>query len=78
VCQCNGVTKGAIRQSWQDGARTVADIAATTHATTGCGTCRDTVCGCSTGWPPPTPNPRWRRLDTSDERSREESAAGVN
>jgi len=45
VCQCNGVTKGAIRQAWQDGARTVADIAATTHATTGCGTCRDTVCG---------------------------------
>jgi len=45
VCQCNGVTKGAIRQSWQDGARTVADVAATTHATTGCGTCRDTVCG---------------------------------
>jgi len=45
ICQCNGVTKGAIRAGWQDGARTVEDIAATTRATTGCGTCRDTVCG---------------------------------
>ena len=45
VCQCNGVTKAAIRQAWQSGARTVADVAATTHATTGCGTCREVVCG---------------------------------
>jgi len=26
VCQCNGVTKAAIRQAWQSGARTVADV----------------------------------------------------
>ena len=45
ICHCNGVTKGAIRESWQDGARTVADLARTTRATTGCGTCRDRVCG---------------------------------
>jgi len=45
VCQCNGVTKGAIRAAWQAGAGNVGDIAATTHATTGCGTCRDAVCG---------------------------------
>ncbi|SHH44411.1 assimilatory nitrate reductase (NADH) beta subunit [Jatrophihabitans endophyticus] len=45
VCQCNGVTKGAIVSAWQDGARTAADVAARTRATTGCGTCRDTVCG---------------------------------
>lgn len=45
VCQCNGVTKGAIRAAWQGGARDVAGVAAATHATTGCGTCRDAVCG---------------------------------
>jgi assimilatory nitrate reductase electron transfer subunit len=45
ICQCNGVTKGAIRGAWQQGARTVADVAGATHATTGCGTCRDAVGG---------------------------------
>jgi assimilatory nitrate reductase electron transfer subunit len=45
VCQCNGVTKGAICAAWQDGARCVDDIAVRTRATTGCGTCRDTVAG---------------------------------
>jgi assimilatory nitrate reductase electron transfer subunit len=45
VCQCNGVTKGAITAAWTDGARSVEAIAARTRATTGCGTCRDTVCG---------------------------------
>jgi assimilatory nitrate reductase electron transfer subunit len=45
ICQCNGVTKGAIRASWQAGARTVADVVRATRATTGCGTCRDRVCG---------------------------------
>jgi assimilatory nitrate reductase electron transfer subunit len=49
ICQCNGVTKGAIRDAWQAGARSVTEIASTTRATTGCGTCRDTVCGLL-GW----------------------------
>jgi assimilatory nitrate reductase electron transfer subunit len=45
VCQCNNVTKAAITSAWQDGARSVAQIAERTRATTGCGTCRDIVCG---------------------------------
>jgi assimilatory nitrate reductase electron transfer subunit len=43
VCHCNGVTKGAIRAAWQDGASDPAQIAARTRAATGCGTCRGTV-----------------------------------
>jgi assimilatory nitrate reductase electron transfer subunit len=45
ICQCNGVTKSAICSAWQDGARSVEEIAVRTRATTGCGTCRDTVAG---------------------------------
>jgi assimilatory nitrate reductase electron transfer subunit len=45
ICQCNGVTKAAITSAWQNGAHTVGEIAARTRATTGCGTCKDTVCG---------------------------------
>jgi assimilatory nitrate reductase electron transfer subunit len=45
ICRCNGVTKGALVGAWADGARTVEGMAARTRATTGCGTCRDTVCG---------------------------------
>ena len=45
ICQCNGVTKAAICDAWQDGARTVGELAACTRATTGCGTCRDVVDG---------------------------------
>jgi assimilatory nitrate reductase electron transfer subunit len=45
ICQCNGVTKAAITSAWQDGAHTVDEIAGRTRATTGCGTCRDAVCG---------------------------------
>jgi assimilatory nitrate reductase electron transfer subunit len=45
ICQCNGVTKGAITAAWQAGAHTVEEIADRTRATTGCGTCRDTVGG---------------------------------
>jgi assimilatory nitrate reductase electron transfer subunit len=45
ICQCNGVTKGAIHTAWQAGARSVEALADATRATTGCGTCRDTVCG---------------------------------
>ncbi len=45
ICQCNGVTKAAITAAWQAGARSVEEVAAGTRATTGCGTCRDAVCG---------------------------------
>lgn len=45
ICQCNGVTKARICTAWQDGARSISEIATATRATTGCGTCRDTVEG---------------------------------
>jgi assimilatory nitrate reductase electron transfer subunit len=45
ICRCNGVTKGAITACWFDGARSTDEVAARTRATTGCGTCRDTVDG---------------------------------
>ena len=49
VCQCNGVSCGQIRSACADGARTVGDVAAITRATTGCGTCGDTVAGIVSG-----------------------------
>jgi assimilatory nitrate reductase electron transfer subunit len=45
ICRCNGVTKGALVRAWTAGARTPAAIAATTRATTGCGTCTGAVEG---------------------------------
>ena len=45
VCRCNGVTKGDIVGCWRHGARSVDDVAASTRATTGCGGCKDAVCG---------------------------------
>jgi assimilatory nitrate reductase electron transfer subunit len=45
VCRCNGVTKHDITACWDDGARTVEAIASATRATTGCGGCREAVCG---------------------------------
>jgi assimilatory nitrate reductase electron transfer subunit len=49
VCRCNGVTKGTIIRAWSAGARTEADLARTTRAGTGCGSCADTVTGLL-GW----------------------------
>jgi assimilatory nitrate reductase electron transfer subunit len=49
VCACNNVSKGRIRHCWEAGARDVAEVAARTRATTGCGGCRDTVEGIL-GW----------------------------
>ncbi|WBQ04076.1 nitrite reductase large subunit NirB [Kribbella sp. CA-293567] len=43
VCRCNGVTRVAIEAAWQGGADSVADIAAKTRATTGCGSCTGAV-----------------------------------
>jgi assimilatory nitrate reductase electron transfer subunit len=45
ICQCNGVSKAAISAAWQEGARSTAEIASRTRASTGCGTCRDAVEG---------------------------------
>jgi len=45
ICRCNGVTKGDIVGCWRHGSRSVEDVAATTRATTGCGGCKDAVCG---------------------------------
>ncbi|GAA2600173.1 FAD-dependent oxidoreductase [Streptomyces axinellae] len=43
VCRCNGVTKGALRSAWHAGARSPAELATATRATTGCGGCRPVV-----------------------------------
>ncbi|MGE5137710.1 MAG: FAD-dependent oxidoreductase [Gemmatimonadota bacterium] len=43
VCHCNGVPKAAIQASVAAGACSVAEVAAATRATTGCGTCRGAV-----------------------------------
>ncbi|GIH14112.1 FAD/NAD(P)-binding oxidoreductase [Rugosimonospora africana] len=49
VCQCNTVTKKDLVGCWRGGARTVGDLVAGTRASTGCGSCRDTVEGIL-GW----------------------------
>lgn len=43
ICNCNGVTKGAIRRCVQDGARTMSAVAAATRAGSGCGSCKAQV-----------------------------------
>lgn len=45
VCRCNGVTKGAIVACYQQGARSVSEVATATRATTGCGGCSEVVAG---------------------------------
>jgi assimilatory nitrate reductase electron transfer subunit len=45
VCRCNGVTKGDIADSCEAGSHTVDDVVRETRATTGCGSCKDAVCG---------------------------------
>jgi assimilatory nitrate reductase electron transfer subunit len=45
VCRCNGVAKRDIVEAWEQGARTVPEVATSTRATTGCGGCRSVVCG---------------------------------
>lgn len=63
ICRCNGVTKGALVHAWRSGARSTTDLARTTRATTGCGSCADAVTGIA-GWlaaadagPEPSPAP---------------------
>ncbi|GAB3390912.1 FAD-dependent oxidoreductase [Amycolatopsis echigonensis] len=43
ICRCNAVTKGRLIEAWRGGATDAAALARTTRATTGCGSCRDTV-----------------------------------
>jgi assimilatory nitrate reductase electron transfer subunit len=45
VCRCNDVSKARVTACWRAGARSVADVAAATRATTGCGGCHDAVAG---------------------------------
>lgn len=45
VCRCNGVSKKEIVTAWEAGAGTVDAVAVATRATTGCGGCKDVVCG---------------------------------
>jgi assimilatory nitrate reductase electron transfer subunit len=45
VCRCNSVSKAQLVTAWRAGATDVAQLADATRATTGCGSCRDTVCG---------------------------------
>lgn len=49
VCRCNSVTKADIAAAHACGARSVDEIASETRATTGCGGCKDEVCGLL-GW----------------------------
>jgi assimilatory nitrate reductase electron transfer subunit len=45
VCRCNTVSKRQLVAAWRAGARSAADLASATRATTGCGGCRDAVRG---------------------------------
>ncbi len=45
VCRCNGVTKGDLVHAWEGGCTSVEDLAKETLATTGCGGCKELVCG---------------------------------
>ncbi|AIJ21102.1 FAD-dependent oxidoreductase [Amycolatopsis methanolica] len=45
VCRCNSVTKGRLVEAFRAGATDVTELASVTRATTGCGSCRDAVCG---------------------------------
>lgn len=45
VCRCNTVTKRDIVSAWEGGCHTVEEVASSTRATTGCGGCKDVVCG---------------------------------
>lgn len=43
LCHCNNVTYATVRDAVVGGAQSVAEVAACTRATTGCGTCRGSV-----------------------------------
>ncbi|RRO20477.1 NAD(P)/FAD-dependent oxidoreductase [Saccharopolyspora rhizosphaerae] len=43
LCRCNTVTRKSLIHAWHGGARSVAELARATRATTGCGGCADDV-----------------------------------
>jgi assimilatory nitrate reductase electron transfer subunit len=45
ICRCNTVSKGQIVSAWRSGAESLPQLAEATRATTGCGGCKDAVCG---------------------------------
>jgi assimilatory nitrate reductase electron transfer subunit len=45
VCRCNSVSKAQLVTAWRSGATSVTELASATRATTGCGSCREVVCG---------------------------------
>lgn len=45
VCRCNSVSKAQLVTAWRAGATGVTELASATRATTGCGSCREAVCG---------------------------------
>ncbi|WNV82485.1 FAD-dependent oxidoreductase [Umezawaea sp. Da 62-37] len=45
ICKCNTVSKGQLVTAYRAGATTVSALVETTRATTGCGGCKDPVCG---------------------------------
>ncbi|MCA1654997.1 MAG: FAD-dependent oxidoreductase [Pseudonocardiaceae bacterium] len=45
VCRCNTVSKRQLITAWRGGARSAAELASATRATTGCGGCTDAVRG---------------------------------
>lgn len=49
VCRCNNVTRGRLVAAWRAGAADAPALARATRATTGCGSCRDTV-GAMADW----------------------------
>jgi assimilatory nitrate reductase electron transfer subunit len=67
ICQCNGVTKAAICAAWEDGARSPGEIAASTRASTGCGTCRDAVAGIAAWLAAAEPRAGARLTHTADD-----------
>ncbi|MCG8923754.1 FAD-dependent oxidoreductase [Lentzea sp. CC55] len=45
ICRCNTVSKAQIVSAWRVGAQSLPQLAEATRATTGCGGCKDAVCG---------------------------------
>lgn len=71
VCRCSTVTKGAICSAVHGGATSVVEVATTTRATTGCGSCREDVCALlALAGPPETAEPPTDRVRTPADRHR--------
>ncbi|WP_180928481.1 FAD-dependent oxidoreductase [Streptomyces sp. AJS327] len=50
VCRCNSVSERDLARAWDAGSRTVAALASTTRATTGCGNCHERVRALCSSW----------------------------